>query len=41
LFVSSPIGLGHACRDLAISRALRKLEPDGAERAAAMIAELL
>lgn len=28
LFVSSPIGLGHAQRDLAIARALRKLQPD-------------
>lgn len=28
LFISSPIGLGHAQRDLAIARELRKLEPD-------------
>lgn len=28
LFVSSPIGLGHAQRDLAIARELRKLQPD-------------
>lgn len=28
LFVSSPIGLGHAQRDLAIARELRKLVPD-------------
>ena len=28
LFVSSPIGLGHARRDVAIARALRELEPD-------------
>lgn len=28
LFISSPIGLGHAQRDLAIARALRKLQPD-------------
>ena len=28
LFVSSPIGLGHARRDLAIARALRALAPD-------------
>jgi pimeloyl-ACP methyl ester carboxylesterase/predicted glycosyltransferase len=28
LFVSSPIGLGHAQRDLAIAHALRKLQPD-------------
>ena len=28
LFVSSPIGLGHVQRDLAIARELRKLEPD-------------
>ncbi len=28
LFVSSPIGLGHAHRDLAIARELRRLQPD-------------
>lgn len=28
LFISSPIGLGHVQRDLAISRELRKLQPD-------------
>jgi predicted glycosyltransferase len=28
LYVSSPIGLGHAQRDVAIARELRKLEPD-------------
>jgi predicted glycosyltransferase len=28
LFVSSPIGLGHALRDVAIAKELRKLEPD-------------
>ncbi len=28
LYLSSPIGLGHARRDLAIARELRKLEPD-------------
>jgi len=28
LFLSSPIGLGHVQRDLAIARELRKLEPD-------------
>jgi pimeloyl-ACP methyl ester carboxylesterase/predicted glycosyltransferase len=28
LFISSAIGLGHAQRDLAIARALRKLQPD-------------
>ena len=28
LYISSPIGLGHAQRDLAIARALRKLRPD-------------
>jgi pimeloyl-ACP methyl ester carboxylesterase/predicted glycosyltransferase len=28
LFISSPIGLGHVQRDLAIARELRKLEPD-------------
>jgi len=28
LFVSSPIGLGHVQRDLAIARELRKLQPD-------------
>jgi pimeloyl-ACP methyl ester carboxylesterase/predicted glycosyltransferase len=28
LFVSSPIGLGHARRDVAIARELRRLEPD-------------
>jgi len=28
LFISSPIGLGHAQRDLAIARELRKLHPD-------------
>lgn len=28
LFVSSPIGLGHVQRDLAIARALRKIEPE-------------
>ncbi len=28
LYVSSPIGLGHAQRDLAIARELRKLQPD-------------
>ena len=28
LFVSSPIGLGHVQRDLAIARELRKLHPD-------------
>src|SRR4051812_50035476 len=28
LFVSSPIGLGHAWRDVAIARELRELEPD-------------
>jgi pimeloyl-ACP methyl ester carboxylesterase/predicted glycosyltransferase len=28
LFVSSPIGLGHAQRDIAIARELRRLEPD-------------
>ncbi|HET7730080.1 MAG TPA: alpha/beta fold hydrolase [Usitatibacter sp.] len=28
LFISSPIGLGHAQRDLAIARELRKLQPD-------------
>lgn len=28
LFVSSPIGLGHAQRDLAIARELRQLQPD-------------
>jgi pimeloyl-ACP methyl ester carboxylesterase/predicted glycosyltransferase len=28
LYVSSPIGLGHAQRDLAIARALRELRPD-------------
>ena len=28
LFISSPIGLGHVQRDLAIARALRKLQPD-------------
>lgn len=28
LFVSSPIGLGHALRDVAIAKALRKLVPD-------------
>src|ERR687884_712373 len=28
LFISSPIGLGHAQRDVAIARALRELEPD-------------
>jgi predicted glycosyltransferase len=28
LFISSPIGLGHARRDVAIARALRELEPD-------------
>lgn len=28
LFVSSPIGLGHAQRDLAIARELRKIHPD-------------
>ena len=28
LFVSSPIGLGHTRRDVAIARELRKLEPD-------------
>ncbi|HEY3759244.1 MAG TPA: alpha/beta fold hydrolase [Solirubrobacteraceae bacterium] len=28
LFVSSPIGLGHAQRDLAITRELRRLQPD-------------
>ena len=28
LFVSSPIGLGHALRDVAIARALRELHPD-------------
>jgi predicted glycosyltransferase len=28
LYVSSPIGLGHARRDIAIARELRKLEPD-------------
>ncbi len=28
LYLSSPIGLGHARRDLAIAQELRKLEPD-------------
>jgi pimeloyl-ACP methyl ester carboxylesterase/predicted glycosyltransferase len=28
LYVSSPIGLGHALRDVAIAKELRKLEPD-------------
>jgi len=28
LYVSSPIGLGHACRDLAVARELRRLHPD-------------
>ena len=28
LFISSPIGLGHVQRDLAIARELRKLQPD-------------
>ena len=28
LFISSPIGLGHVQRDLAIARELRKLHPD-------------
>jgi pimeloyl-ACP methyl ester carboxylesterase/predicted glycosyltransferase len=28
LFISSPIGLGHAQRDVAIARELRRLEPD-------------
>ena len=28
LFISSPIGLGHAQRDVAIARELRKLQPD-------------
>jgi pimeloyl-ACP methyl ester carboxylesterase/predicted glycosyltransferase len=28
LFVSSPIGLGHARRDIAIARELRRIEPD-------------
>ena len=28
LYISSPIGLGHAQRDLAIARELRKLHPD-------------
>jgi predicted glycosyltransferase len=28
LFISSPIGLGHARRDVAVARALRELEPD-------------
>lgn len=28
LYISSPIGLGHAQRDVAIARELRKLEPD-------------
>ena len=28
LYLSSPIGLGHARRDLAIARELRKLQPD-------------
>ncbi|HEX6720050.1 MAG TPA: glycosyltransferase, partial [Burkholderiaceae bacterium] len=28
LFISSPIGLGHAQRDLAIARELRRLQPD-------------
>ncbi len=28
LFISSPIGLGHVQRDLAIAQALRKLQPD-------------
>ncbi len=28
LYVSSPIGLGHAQRDIAIAREMRKLEPD-------------
>src|SRR4029453_8514213 len=28
LFISSPIGLGHAWRDVAIARELRKLHPD-------------
>jgi len=28
LFVSSPIGLGHSLRDVAIARELRALHPD-------------
>ena len=28
LFVSSPIGLGHALRDVSIAKELRKLVPD-------------
>ncbi|KHL12063.1 UNVERIFIED_CONTAM: alpha/beta hydrolase [Mumia flava] len=28
LYLSSPIGLGHACRDLAIARELRRLHPE-------------
>jgi predicted glycosyltransferase len=28
LFISSPIGLGHALRDVAVARALRELHPD-------------
>ena len=32
LFISSPIGLGHVQRDLAIARELRKLQPDLEDR---------
>ena len=32
LFISSPIGLGHVQRDLAIARELRKLQPDLRDR---------
>ena len=34
LYVSSPIGLGHAQRDLAIARELRKLQPGSPDRLA-------
>ena len=34
LYISSPIGLGHAQRDVAIARELRRLHPDLADRLA-------
>ena len=39
LFVSSPIGLGHARRDLAIARELRRLRPRAGDRVAGPVAD--
>ena len=47
LYISSPIGLGHAQRDVAIAAEIghavdyRPVETDGATRAASLIAELV